>query len=412
MTSFWDKMKSGTILSVMMLLTQVVSFFIVNFLAQKIGLDGFGQFSILLQDFNWFVFLRDFGMTQVLIAWYLQSDHHLVSKHQGFKLTALMNIFSAGLLIIYIFTIRSQHPNQEEMLWLIPAILFNPGMYDWFFLSTKQWLKLFTIRLLQVSIYGLGTFYVMFQYDSIQIQDIIPILTSSFICSFIVGTLFFKPWKTQYGPIINVLKHIFHQSTPLALGGLLSFLYLPLGFFLIDWIHHGEEIVGIYNTSHRLIHIGSMLMVNFITSGIIHFNHQAKGISLKQSLSQALIFWLPAFLVCYFLGPQILELLFFGIDWQAADLDWAHMNLCILSFTFLFQGARNDYITWFISHQRTWTYLIFLTLGALINISLGYLLIQNSADYWMTAAIMAGDLFLSLSIITYFHWSISPKLND
>lgn len=400
MSSIVQKLKGGALLSLMMLTTQVINFVIVNFIAKKIGLEGFGQFSILLQDFNWFSFLRDFGMSQILIAWYQQQKTSAQAKSQAFLTTGAMSLLSGFLFFIYILVVRDEHPNQSLMWWFLLGIVFNPSTFDWYFLSTKQWMKLFLVRLTQVGIYSGIAFLLLNSDSTTTIGMLVEILNYSLVIAFILGTLLFKPWDLVPTSWWSPFKSIIHQSFPMALSGLLGFFYLQFGFFIIDWFHPGEPIVAIYNTSHRLIMIASMMMVNFITSGLV-FSSGSSHPSLRESLIQGMVLWLPIFLSCFFAGQWILTTLFFGIQWQAQDLEWAHFNLYVLTLSILFQALRNNIITWLIQSKQTWTYLKLLSIGALLNIFICTALIHNDLSQWIAPGVLIADLFLSLSLIIY-----------
>ena len=347
------------------------------------------------------MFIRDFGTSQVLIAWFQNSKKDETSKSQAFFTTGIMSLVSAVLFIVYTLTVRSNHPNQDMMWILLFGIIFNPGMFDWFFLTTNKWSILFATRATQTALYAFGVYYVLNHTSEQKLDDVVNFMALSYMASFAVATWFFKITNVKIKAYWREFKDIIHQSIPMALGGILGFFFLPLGFFMIDYGYSGEEVVGIYNTSHRLMIIASMLLGNFITSGLVNYK-SGDGISLKNSMFFAAIIWIPGFLLVFFLGKEILNVLFYGIEWTESNLEWAHFNLIALSFSILFQAARNDLITWLINMRKTWVYLRHLTVAAVMNVTIGALILHFDVSQWMAVGILMGDLTLTITLIIGF----------
>lgn len=401
-----SKLQSGAILSVIMLTSQIVNFFIVNLVANKLGLEDFGRLSILLQDFNWFLFIRDFGMTQILISWYHLHSSSKDSQSQALFSTCTMNVMTAFLFMAYIFIIRNDHPNQEALWWTLPAVIFNPSVFDWLLMAHKQWWRLFIIRFSQVSIYSLGALWFLNSPEPTQIIDLTQLLGISYTVSFVLGFILTKvrlTWLIDLSQHIKIFKEILTQSTPIAIGGLVAFLYYPLGFFLVDWFHPGDAIVGVYNTSHRLIHIASMLMVNFLTSDLI-FNHssQVRGISWKEMTIQAVVLWSPLFLISFFFGEELLTVLFFGVEWNSHDLAWAKSNLIFLSLGILFQGLRNPMLSYLINKQQTTVILKFQITGALTNLIVALSIYNKFGVEYIALCVLSADLVFNLFLTIHF----------
>ena len=397
---------SGMILSGISLGIQVFNFFIVNFVAQQLGTAQFGQFGILQHDFMWFLFLRDFGMTHILMSLY-QNKPDDDTKRNSFWAMVFLGLISSILFCIYTLSLRSSHPNFDAMWPLVFGIFFSPNILDWFFISEKKWKSLFLIKMTQFLIYAGIALWVLQNPSEHSILHLSIALNISHIIATAVALglfptkLFTRLQKNVFTFFIDQLN----RSKNIAVGGFLNFFLMPIGFYALDFMYAGDRIIGIYNTSHRLIIILSGFLVHFLSSSIVHSQSNTKQkVSLKESLQFTLILTLPIIMAVQFLGEWGLQFLYFGLDWQVNEVNWAKQNLMFFCISIAAQAFRVNYISWYIQMDKTKHYLYIFLIAALINITVTYIGLQFGSKDYIALIVMTGEIVFSLGLwLKYVH---------
>ncbi len=386
----------------------VSSFLILVLVARYLGPENYGKLSYAQSFVSIFSVFAVLGIDQILYR-------NLVShpeKENDLLGTAFLTRLFFGIIILLVTTSAAFFLNEDLMLtWLIAimslSFLFQPfgvignlfnarvlakyGAYTAIFVSILiPILKLLTIYL------NKG---ILFFASIIVIESIVYALAYTFIYRNLLHEKI-RSWRFSYEILIPLLR----DSWPLLIASLAGYIYGRIDQLMIQEIL-GSTSVGHYDAAVRLTEIlgflPGVIIASLFPAIIIAKNHSDVEYKrrLKSLITLAMGIACVSALFLFLLAPFIIGLLFGPEFKDTIDIIRVYVWSIIGTVAIILIQQ------YFIAEHKSKTYLIYIVLGAFINILLNAILIPVHGTIgaaWATVATLSSivTLFIMIKFFT------------
>ncbi len=237
-------------------LIKVISFFFTIYLAQKLGVEGFGLYSAALAYFSLFSSFSDIGLSRYLIREGAKDNdelNRLLSTTIILRLILVISILFASIALLNIF---DNDPTRRylsilAMLAVIPqavALTFDGA------LVAIQKIKLSSIGVLILSLLttGIGFYMVENGFAETGVLSALiigEIIYAALMCYFVVKSGIHFPYTSQG---LGSLKNILWGSLPYGILGFMGLIYFKIDTLFLSYLRGSYE-TGLYNVAYRFL---------------------------------------------------------------------------------------------------------------------------------------------------------------
>ncbi len=382
--------------SISKVITTVIALVNIGLITRYLGQELFGNYIVAMAFFLFFTAFGDFGIYQATMREISRpnaDEDKIVNNAVGLRIA----ISLAVILISPLFIFLSSYSNELKISLVIVLFAF-------FFSSfTQMLIGLFQKRLMMdrvalVEMIGkiiqLGLTAIGVKLD-LGFNFIIGTLLATMTFNFLV-TLWFAKKFIKFKPSFDFIywKKFLHQSLPIGLSVLVSFIYFKADSIILSWLKPAAD-VGLYGAAYKVIENLSFFpgMIVGLTMPIISYNifsnRKKFELIVNKNFKIFLILSMPIFIGTEVLAEEIINLIA-GPDFVAsANI----LRIVILSLVFIFFGQLFNSIL--ISAKLQKKLLWGLLIAAIFNVSLNFLFIPKYS-YFATAYI---SVFTELLVI-------------
>ena len=344
------------------------------FLARYLGPENFGVLNYLIAFIFLFNAISSLGMNPVLI-------NLIVKKHRKFNISLLISAYhlrffvsilcyTIFILIILIFNDKETYLNYSLIVGLIIILKSSEILFSYFeakllskFIVISQLIGIIFLAsiVFLVIIKGLNNVYI---YYGLLIDAIIVFcLINYFYIS--------KNRKILNKFQFNNIKNLILKSFPVLISSLSIILYMRIDQIMINSLVN-EYQLGIYSVSVRYVEIfhfiPKIIMISFLPILLTSKKYINDLIKLN-----SIIFKFSIFLTgLIFLSSDFIIPFLFGNEYSQSILTTKILSFSLL---FVFFGVVNEH--WYISKNLQKYYAIYVFLGAILNITFNYILINK-----------------------------------
>ncbi|MBM4401802.1 MAG: flippase [Candidatus Cloacimonetes bacterium] len=301
--------------------TAIIALIVTRLITQNLGLQGYGDYQIVLSFVTLFWILTDFGLNAVVVREMASNEERLQSLFSAlFSLRTALGVF----LVFLCLAILSFLPYQPAVkLGVIVASLtiFAQGLmgashgifqvklrYERLFISNLIGSLLLLALMLWATSAKLGVVALSFAF------------TTGYLVMTIASLLFIRTWvKLKFSFDKALLKHLFIKTLPFGTALLFSLATFKIDAILLSVLPlaaiSNNEAVGIYNLSCKVFELALVVPTFFMNVMypilIRHFEESLtkfKSTFLK-TLGSLSFAGIAAAILIYFLAPFIVQAL-------------------------------------------------------------------------------------------------------
>ncbi len=382
----------------------ILMFIITIFLARFLGVEGYGKLTFVLSFVTLFIIPIDLGLSP-LITKELAGEKEKIKKYlDNLILFRIILGIIAFLLIILIIRLLNQDNDVIFLAYLLGLWTIFQTSTQFFQAIFRSQEKMFYEAITRVShafiLAILSIYFIMSGYSLIYFGW--AYCAAAFFTLFI--TIIFTWTKFSHFSLkfdIKFIKNIFRKSWPFALSLLFISIYYYIDSVMLG-ILKGNKEVGLYNAAYKLIVfiliIGSVIARS--TYPIISKLFKTSFIKLKVFLENynkfIFIIAIPIAFGGVILSRQII-LFIYG----------ENFNESIFAFQILVISAAIVYISTIYAHSlqicnKQKIHLLGMGLGALINITLNFILIPYFGLIAAAAATLLTEIFILIFMFVNF----------
>ncbi|WP_170287639.1 flippase [Aquibacillus halophilus] len=373
------------------IITRLVTFLLMIYVARVFGSGAFGQVAFAQIVSEYLALIIIFGMNTIGVREISRNKENtgwIVKKILSIRVLLFLLSLVVLFLIIYFMDFSGQQ-KVLVILYGISACLLALTDLGWVFNGLSMMGYTGMLKVYQRGIYFILTvLFLTFITNSVYVLPIAIMISA--IATALIG-IFLMERKIESFSFKQLFQNNINQynlrANPLIKSSLMVFfsalmvkLYYNFDTVVLKMYQFDDEIIGWYNASYRLI----LLLATF--SGIIvavifpllsKLSNQNKKKLLTQSLQYMLMLILPIIIGGQILAREILVFLY-GEEFGAASL-----SLIILLIALLFIYLNYALGHFLLSMNKERTFIIFVTIGAVFNVVSNIILIPH---YGLVAA--------------------------
>lgn len=389
--SFWLFLSQG-VSRIFKLLLVIVS-------ARLLGPAGFGSFNYILSIASLFFIFSDWGIGTLIVRDFQQKKEPEPYLRAGLFLKIVLSLFL--FIVALAGSLLFQSIEFKKNFILLAIFLFAANIRDFIislFRSLQKMEKEFwVIAAESFSVLVFGVILLLFYKNiiSLSLAYLLSVLISS-----VVALRLAKGFAVYLKPIFQkeLIKNFFINGAPLALFGLLGFIFFSTDQILLGKMR-GIVEVGYYSIAAKIILLLNLVPTLVMTAFFPHLSskindrEKMKAIFNKTSAVLAaggLILALFGFL----LAPLIP--LFVGASYLPSVKIFQFLIWIIV---FMFPAIFLGYL--FIAYNKQWQNFVITAFCAILNLVLNIFLIPNYGMFGAAAASIGAQ---ALNLVLSFGW--------
>jgi len=406
--------KNTVLLTITQLISKILSFILIIFIAKHLGDVGLGKYSFVLAFTGLFVIFSDIGLNQLTIREVARNKNKARKYLINVSLIKLfLSILTFGLIF---FVINLMNYPQETTLAVyiigLSVILhsFAQMFHSIFRAFERMEFESIAVITERVVVFGLGVWVLILGYGLIEvvfavlIGSIINVLISLYITiKKVIKPIISIDWKSW--------KNLMQEALPFGLVGVFVMIYFQIDTVMLS-IMKGDATVGWYNAAYKLIFALQIFPVSFVGSLfpiISRFYVSSKDslkIAYEKSFKYLFIVGLPIAVSTTLLGDKII-LFIYGKEFVHSIIA---LKILIWVATFMFITYLFGTVLGSINKQTAIAKVC--GINALINIFLNILLIPRFSYVGASVATVATEAvgFLLLFFYISKHFYTLPLL--
>lgn len=405
MTAIKSFIKNAFSLASAELVTKFLAFLLVIYIARELGEVEFGKYAFALSFTLLFAFLSDVGLTQLTIREVAKRKED-AQKYLG-SISAIKLILSILTIALVVVAINLLGYPQETVLAVYIAggysviNSFNQFLCSFYRAFEQMEYELATRVIEKIIIFSLAITFLLLGHGVIAVVSsfLIGSLIRLGISVFFVVTRYAKP---QFNLDRQFIWTLFTQALPFGLTTLFVVIYFKIDTVMLSMMV-GDAAVGHYNASYNIIE-GLIALVAGSFGGVIfpmlskNFTHSAEKLKklYLQSFQIILIVGIMIFVFVELFSSYIIGILY-GPEYQISALV---LQIQIIAFLIICVSTVTSTLLNSASMQRI--VAIGTGLGALLNVTLNYVLIPQYSLFGAAWATVITELF---GFSLYFYYS-------
>lgn len=373
------------------LISQLLGFCVIVYVARKLGANQFGVLVFTAAFVSYFKLLTDWGVTTLAIR-DIAREKRLTQEYAG-SITVIGLFFSViAFLILFIITKLLHFSQLKNQLILLYGIAFFPTVLNlsWVFNAHEKMEYQGLLQVVGAIFYFIGAFLFLYYLPS---AIVIPLayIASSLIVSLISLLLFLRFFgKPRLKIDLNYWKNFIISALPFGASLIATLIYYNFDTIMLSFMK-GDTVVGRYNAAYKIIFV-LLALVTFYAQAIFPIFSQRSKVYLaelssifRQSVKLIVVVSIPLVVGGMMLAPVLIST-FFGAEYANAI---PAFQILICSITFAYLGRI--YYTGLLSCEKQSIYLRIVILSAAINLVLNFILIPPFSLYGAAIATLTTE---------------------
>jgi O-antigen/teichoic acid export membrane protein len=395
--------KNAGILFTANIISKALNFAYVVYLARYLGAEGFGIISFALAFGLIFGVFADFGLNPLSLR---EISRNKNESERYFSNVAFIKIILSITIFFLFFLIVKHSSYSYDTIYVIYLIglsviigSFNNFIYALY--QANEDIKYMGIGYILNSLSMLaGILAAAYFKSNIIIFAGVFLVSALIVLLYNLTVISYKFFKPKLSVDLKFWKKLIIEAVPFGLVSVFVIIYFKIDSVMLG-IMKTQKIVGYYNASYRIIDVFTALFPSIIFSVVypkmsayIELPEKLKGIYIV-SFKISLIIGLIVSLITVFFAHYFI-IFIYGSGYHGGInslkiLVWAFFFICISSIT---SGLISS-----INKQRLVT--VTAGIGAVINISLNFLLIPSFSLNGAAFATVITELVMFLIYFTY-----------
>jgi len=343
---------------------------------RTLGPEKFGIFEYLISFIGIFFLFADFGTSNIFIRDYQQDKDKEKHINTFFLVKFLLSIIFSLLAILGYFFAKKFDGFSFYLLFVIFYFLTNlEGFFENFFIAVEKAERKFFFNTL------MSLFLFIFVFLGLLIYPTVYTIILAYILSALIGLgfaffLFLKEAKLKISFNIPLIKYYLFNGLPLALFGLLGYVFFTTDKIILGHLRSIEE-VGYYSLASRIL--GAMFVIPSLFNTAL-YPYLARKVSERHTILKSLfsmivtgslIVGLISAGLIFLLSPILIPL-FFGAEYLSSiSILQSFAWICVFVFPTIFL----DYFL--ISNHKQWLNFAITLLPAILNVVLNFIFIPQ-----------------------------------
>ncbi|MFJ5747620.1 flippase [Peribacillus frigoritolerans] len=383
-----------------------IGVFVTAIIARYFGPEQYGQFNYALAFVSLFTAVSTLGLETLTVKSIIDKK---VNEGVILCTSLVLRVFGGIVLtIIAVVLIRILEPSDSNMHLLILVMSFTMIVKSFdvieYWIHANQKAKVYSLIRMPVYVI-IATLKILlvvnkgtlFLYSLIYTLDAIIISGALMIAYFKV-----REEKSYWTFSFNYAKSILSQSWYLILSGLMVTLYMRIDQVMLGAMMQTKSEVGIYSAAVAIAEMWYFVPLAIITSfkPVIMNNkniNEEKYINSVQLL-YTIITWISiGFGVAILFMSKLIVTILYGVDYlEAASI----LSISVWAGTFALLGSARA--VWLITEGLQKYTLIFMMVGAIVNVVLNIFLIPNFGGIGAAMATLASQIIVAIIIPLFF----------
>lgn len=353
-----------------------LKFLVFLLIARFLGPKILGSFEYLFSFIGMFFIFADFGISSIFIRDYQQREEKNKLINQALILKFFLSVIFGLLAFIGYFFSKKIEPFIAYFVLVFFYVLQNiENFFEAYFIATQRAEKKFIFNLMSsVSLLFFILLGIIMTKNVMAI--VLSYVLSIFVSNLIAFSFFRREIKLDFQIDLSFFKNYLFNGLPLALFGLLGYLFFSTDKIIISHFRTLEE-TGYYSAASRIV------LALFAIPGLFNtalFPWLAKKAKEKDKRIKrlfnlmviSLIFIGILFsLVSFFLAPYVIYLIF-GRDFA---LSVSIFQVLIWIIVFVYPTSFLDFFL--LSHNKQWLDFFLTIIPAFLNVILSLLLVPS-----------------------------------
>jgi O-antigen/teichoic acid export membrane protein len=385
------------------LVTRILKFFLIVYIARILGATEYGKFSFALNFVALVGLLGDFGLSTIITREFSKDPS---KKQEYFSSLLTLKMFLIVLSFVFINIIGffiAPSLETRKIVFILSFYSIFSSLFDFnnaFFRAYQKMNYEAIGKILCAVITAILGFFFLFKLPSIENMSYAYLLGILFAVIFGIFVLAKKFFCFKLGFDKNLWKEFLSLSWPLAFIAFFGSIYHYLDSIMLGaWGFLKEN--GFYNAAYRILDIsivpGYLISISFFPELSRKIGQGEEKKTFLVFLSTITILAIPLALGGFFLSERIINF-FYGPDYKMSIL-----ALKILIFTALIIYLSFPLSRALVSFNLQNIYFLITFIGALLNILLNFLLIPKYTLYGASTATLITYIFVTLLYFAFLH---------
>ncbi len=398
--------KNFTSLIISQVIFKVLTFVVMIIIARFLGAEGFGKLSYGL-SFVWvFLFLADFGLTDIYVR-DVAHNRGLLDKYISNILSLKMILGAVNLIIIFVLAgISSLDPDKFFIVLILGAsIIMDSFMYFFrFIFRVKEDMLPEGFLIILESILKLFVVFLMIS-SGFRLAGPILVALALFIVSFLNMTISFFVFLKQTRCIklsfdLNFWVYLIKHSSPLILIYIMSLLNFRVDVILLA-ILKGDIYAGLFNADFKLLEQFLLIPITLASVFFPVFSRYSGSFDKLGKIINRSTLWL--FLlsiiivaVIYIKGAWFVRI-FYGSKFELAGDHIFIMSLFLIPFFIKPVFERFFYVV-----KEQWFVCKVYVFSLVFNLVLNYLFIPRWGINGSSVATFISEFFVAVLFFIFY----------
>jgi len=384
-------------------ITKLLAFVLIIFIARHLQDVGFGKYSFALAFASFFAIVSDLGLSTLTIR-EVARDKSLAGKYLGnIVLVKFVLSFVSLLLVVVAINLMHYPPDTTLAVYIAGAAVVVTSFNQFFRSIFRAFEKMeyeAVVRVIEkVVVFSLVMCLIYFGYGLIEILS--AFLISSFFSLIFSGLIVLKKFaKPKFEVDFSFLRNAIKEALPFGLTAVFVTIYFQIDTVMLS-IMQGDAVVGWYNAAYHIIFGLMFIPAAFVGSifPLMSKYYKSSEESLKRiyniGFKYLLIVALPIMVIGFMFADKII-LFLYNLEYAPSISAFRALILVIpiIFLTSLFGPTLQS-----INKQRIVSYVA--GFNALLNVVLNLILIPT---YSYIGAAIATVLTEGLGLILMFYF--------
>ena len=292
-------------------LNKVIPFISIPLLTNRLGIEAFGTYAIVLSTISFFELLVNFGIRKTGVNELILCQNKEEENELFFNVLLIKGIITS-LIILIIFPLiifLKLSTVSNYLIYSMPLLLGFTLNQEWFFQAKKKMKGITIIAIFSRLIYLISLFY--FVMDSGDLKYAILAYAGVFFFQSLIGNIF-AAYKYRIKVKLNIISihRLLIRSSYFFISSLNVYLYTKFNYIILGFFYN-PTLVGLYAIADKVTNAFKDLVTPFnnsiypILSGI-HLVDTEKFKSISKLYSQYLALFFVIFPIGIFFTSELI----------------------------------------------------------------------------------------------------------
>ena len=313
MTSVQKIAKNSSVIVTGSIITRVIGLIVTIYLARYLGTIGFGKYSFVFAYLAFFNIVTDLGLQQILVREMARDRSNAPKLIGNASIIRLILTLFAITLSVTIITLMPYPADTTSYIYIAAFTLVFISFSDFYttIFEANLVMEYSVISKLIFKFLSAGLiFYLIFTGGTLT-EIILVIVFSEMVKTMLCYCFSRKFVKPDFTIDINLWKHLFKESLPLALTGIILIIHFRIDVIMLS-VMKGDAAVGLYSAAYNLSEplglISYALVISLFPIMSVSFKESRERLvkSYKLGLKYILIVMLPIAVGVVFIADRVI----------------------------------------------------------------------------------------------------------